>query len=633
MHLVYDPDAFPDPIPCGRVFGELYTPNITILDYYASGSQNLFDYGPISGSLSYGTPTIYIASEIDFWYGSAHAESSSGTMGHAGASGSVDFFVDDGDPVTLHWLWEDFEGYEIANWTIFLEQSTPEFINLYRWGSTIDPYADPPDVAEPNEGTIEIPIPLDPAKTYRLEWTFEVISNNNPGNHGTAEFSVDLTDSSTPSSYPDIEVSPTNYNFGDVAIGSSKTATINISNLDDTAELELYNIEFSFESRAAFSIISPETLPETVAPGGSVDIGIQFEPFVGDPIESAYLQISSNDPNDPLVDVFVYGCGVTSVPDIVVSPVSYDFGEVETGSSPYATINISNVGDAYLIIGSIVFSAGSSDSFSITSSPSLPTSLEPGGDIDIEITFSPYFAGAAQAVLEINSNDPDSPLVQVDLDGTGISMEPDILLSPSSYYDFGDIEIGSSVTTTAWINNTGNANLTVSSIGLSSESSSYFSITSGPALPVVIGPGQHAEVEITFTPLLVGFVQAVWQVVSDDPDESLVEATFTGFGDSVLEVTNKSITSKTKWITCNIRPLSGYDVMEINLDSIRLAGLAPQRATVRANKQLIVARFSCSDLVFPPGEGLISLILTGQMNDGTEFEGCNFITIETHGRK
>ncbi len=68
----------------------------------------------------------------------------------------------------------------------------------------------------------------------------------------------------------------------------------------------------------------------------------------------------------------------------------------------------------------------------------------------------------------------------------------------------------------------GEGNLTVSSIIIQAVSSD-FSITSAPALPVVVEPGEAVDVEVTFTPSAEEYSWVVMEVGSNDPDESYIE--------------------------------------------------------------------------------------------------------------
>ena len=110
--------------------------------------------------------------------------------------------------------------------------------------------------------------------------------------------------------------------------------------------------------------------------------------------------------------------------DIDVSPAEYDFGEVELGTSSTVILTIYNAGCGDLTVDSIEFAAGSSADFTITTIPSLPAVVAPGGTLgDVEITYTASAEGLAAAGLEIGSDDPDEPLVAVSLSGTGVEVE------------------------------------------------------------------------------------------------------------------------------------------------------------------------------------------------------------------
>jgi beta propeller repeat protein len=111
--------------------------------------------------------------------------------------------------------------------------------------------------------------------------------------------------------------------------------------------------------------------------------------------------------------------------DIDVSPLFYDFGNVQLGSGSTTIVTISNSGiTTDLEISAITLQPGSSSDYAITMAPTLPYLIAPGGVADIEITFTPSIEGSVSAILEITCNDPDEPLVQVQLGGTGVLADP-----------------------------------------------------------------------------------------------------------------------------------------------------------------------------------------------------------------
>jgi len=97
-------------------------------------------------------------------------------------------------------------------------------------------------------------------------------------------------------------------------------------------------------------------------------------------------------------------------------------------------------------------------------------------------------------------------------------------------YDFGETEIGGSVSALVRVSNTGSSSLTVEDVNFQSGSSSDFAITSSMILPRTISAGGFFDVEITFTPSTSGVCLAVLAISSSDPDEPLVLVALRGTG-------------------------------------------------------------------------------------------------------
>ena len=94
----------------------------------------------------------------------------------------------------------------------------------------------------------------------------------------------------------------------------------------------------------------------------------------------------------------------------------------------------------------------------------------------------------------------------------GNTQEPDIFL-PETFFDFGNIPVGSSSDSIFIVQNTGATMLSVDSI-----TSNGADFTLDPEF-LNIEPGGVAEIKLTFTPVDTEFTQAVIRFWSNDPDE------------------------------------------------------------------------------------------------------------------
>jgi len=94
----------------------------------------------------------------------------------------------------------------------------------------------------------------------------------------------------------------------------------------------------------------------------------------------------------------------------------YDYGTVQVGSSSNHDFTIQNTGSATLnISGASVSGTG----FSIVGS--VPSSISAGGSDTITVRFAPSSVGSHTGTLSINSDDPDTPTLNIGLNGTGES--------------------------------------------------------------------------------------------------------------------------------------------------------------------------------------------------------------------
>ena len=110
-----------------------------------------------------------------------------------------------------------------------------------------------------------------------------------------------------------------------------------------------------------------------------------------------------------------------AVPEITASPESYDFGSIQKRkSSPPATFTISNTGTADLVIGGVYLTGANPYQFSIQNDNCSDQTIAPSGSCAIEAIFNPTKTGTFNALIGIDSNDPDTTTLNIELIGTGV---------------------------------------------------------------------------------------------------------------------------------------------------------------------------------------------------------------------
>ena len=211
-----------------------------------------------------------------------------------------------------------------------------------------------------------------------------------------------------------------------------------------------------------------------------------------------------------------------AAPEIDLSAVSHEFGEVFVGALRNWAFDIQNIGGATLTI----YSVTSNDNDVFSTDFSGETSIDPNSALTVDVTFGPDAAGDFSGTLTIVSNDGNESEVTVSLTGTGTEERiPDIAVAPESLA-FGNIAIGRNSTQTVTISNNGTGDLTLTAVTLSGEG---FSMTDNGESNVIT-PGNSQDIDITFTPTQVQEYQGNLTIESDDADEGEIVVNLSGAG-------------------------------------------------------------------------------------------------------
>ena len=110
---------------------------------------------------------------------------------------------------------------------------------------------------------------------------------------------------------------------------------------------------------------------------------------------------------------------ILTPPDISVSPVSYDFGNIAIGNTSDNTFTVSNNETGNLIVGTVT--SPSSPFSKITDNCSWQT-LVTSASCSVTIRFAPTTGGQSINNFNIPSNDPDENPVTIILSGTGYEL-------------------------------------------------------------------------------------------------------------------------------------------------------------------------------------------------------------------
>jgi hypothetical protein len=282
-------------------------------------------------------------------------------------------------------------------------------------------------------------------------------------------------------------VTPSSADFGKVPIHTNVTRLFTLTNTGTTnltvTRLDGAGLGYSTGGGG----LSVNTV---VKAGASLKFYVLFTPTAAGNVPGN-LRITTTADSAPLV-VALNGTGVevpAETPIIGVTPSSANFGNVPVGTIDTQTLRLGNSGKADLVITKIsvsgkVFGA---------SGLSIPQTIPAGETETFTASFKPIGPGADTGSIAIFSNASESPL-SLALTGSGAASNSQLSVSRTSV-NFGTVRMGSTSTQDVVLKNTGNSNVTISSVATAGTG---FTVTGG--VDVILMPGQSINVAIGFDP-------------------------------------------------------------------------------------------------------------------------------------
>ena len=325
--------------------------------------------------------------------------------------------------------------------------------------------------------------------------------------NGSAQLSVSGT--TTPVVLPDghLSLSPNPLGFGDVRLGSSKTATVTFAN-SGTDNTSVTDVTVSGQNAADFAVdqasLTCANNPSgfDVPAGGSCTVDVVFvPPAAGDRTASLVVTNSSVEGTQTLP---LTGTGTNAA--VSLSAASLDFGQQAVGTtSQTKPITVTNSGTTSLTVDAVAASGDfAADASACTAQP-----VPAGQGCVINVTFSPTATGSRSGALTISSNAASSPDT-VALTGTGVA--PVIGVAPGSLA-FGTVPIGTvSSPQNVTVTNSGTSGLHVTG----ATASGPFAISAdGCSGAGAVAPGDSCQIGVQFAPASTGPASGTLIISSD----------------------------------------------------------------------------------------------------------------------
>ena len=264
---------------------------------------------------------------------------------------------------------------------------------------------------------VKLPFCVPPASSFEVQVLFTPKQNGNID----SQLRVNSSSQTSPDSIPVsgvgtggtvvIRFSPPSLDFGDVKVGKQSSKTFMMLNEGNVSA----KIDRVSSDNTAFTV--PTSFPETIPPGGQIQVKVNFLPKTQGPINGT-LSVESGDTT--LATMAVRGSGRVETPDISVSSLHIDFGTFDVGTFKDKILGISNKGKGTL---QVTETPGSQ----VLVTPSGPLTIAPGKSVQLKVRLIADSAGAISKTLKLTSNDPDEEQVNVVLSAVGTKGELGLL--------------------------------------------------------------------------------------------------------------------------------------------------------------------------------------------------------------
>jgi archaellum component FlaF (FlaF/FlaG flagellin family) len=287
-------------------------------------------------------------------------------------------------------------------------------------------------------------------------------------------------------------LSPSSWNFGNQAVGTSSTKTFTYENTDPITSVTVTGVSVT---GTGFSK-GTDNCTGTLAGGASCTVNVTFHP--GSRGSASGSLTVTDDVNGPSSSS-LSGTGIS--PGAALSPTSLSFSGLPVGSTSNAkAVTLTNNGNATLSISS----TSASGDFHRTSN--CGASLGAGASCTISVTFKPTAQGSRTGALTVTDN-AGSGTQKVTLSGTGLA--PSVKISPSSLTFEKQRKGTTSPAQSIKLSNVGKATLHITAVSASGDFSQASTCVGSVAV------GGSCTISVTFHPTASGTRSGTLSVSGD----------------------------------------------------------------------------------------------------------------------
>ncbi len=227
-----------------------------------------------------------------------------------------------------------------------------------------------------------------------------------------------------PGGEPNILVDPLTHTFTYLpGVVNPQTKTVTIAN-DGKLSLVIEKMEWVANSSPEFTFMALPPLPKKLNPYEQTAVTVIFKEK--SPHGPATLRITSNDPDQPTVDVNFYSQSKTGdEPCVQVMPGSLNFGQVVRGDKKTLNFDVVNCSSNLPVTitkinRSQFFGMPLTDEFQVEPMPALPFTLAGNQKKTLAITYAPGLAGMDNGYFTFVTSDAGLQDPKLDVYGVGV---------------------------------------------------------------------------------------------------------------------------------------------------------------------------------------------------------------------
>ncbi|MFN8519706.1 MAG: choice-of-anchor D domain-containing protein [Chloroflexota bacterium] len=260
---------------------------------------------------------------------------------------------------------------------------------------------------------------------------------------------------------PELSITPSGYNFGDVTVDHSKSRTFAVAN-SGTATLTGLDVQVTGDDLSIVADDSDCDETTSLDPGESCQVKVRYQPDeAGD--DTGSLDATAD---DGLSDsATLRGSGVPAKGLVSVTPDEGAFGSVEVETSQVVDFTVENTGDASLTFSSVALTGSSTFAIEPSDDTDCLTedaTLAPGDSCVVRVRFAPGSVGDRSGTLKIQSNAANAT-VNVPLNGTSTPHPSNVSVTPNPY-DFGHVPFKATKSKRFTVTNSGGTPVTITSV-------------------------------------------------------------------------------------------------------------------------------------------------------------------------